>query len=63
MVMRDAIADLVSCMGNVKMVGDEKLEVGGCKMKKEMGEVLKGEGLIGDVEYMEDNKEGIFRIF
>ena len=33
------------------------------KMKKEIAEILKQEGFIRDVEYVEDNKQGIIRVF
>ena len=32
-------------------------------MKKEIAEILKREGFVRDVEYVEDNKQGIIRIF
>ncbi|MGQ0437245.1 30S ribosomal protein S8, partial [Bacillus sp. B-TM1] len=39
------------------------LEVPASKIKKEIAELLKREGFIRDVEYIEDNKQGILRIF
>ena len=32
-------------------------------MKKEIAEILKREGFVRDAEYVEDNKQGIIRIF
>ena len=32
-------------------------------MKKQIAEILKREGFIRDAEYIEDNKQGIIRIF
>jgi small subunit ribosomal protein S8 len=32
-------------------------------MKKEIAEILKREGFVRDVEFIEDNKQGIIRIF
>ena len=32
-------------------------------MKKDIAEILKNEGFIRDVEYVEDNKQGIIRVF
>ena len=32
-------------------------------MKKDIAEILKQEGFIRDVEYVEDNKQGIIRVF
>ncbi len=63
MVMTDPIADLLTRIRNANMVRHEKLEVPASKIKKEIAEILKREGFIRDVEYIEDNKQGIIRIF
>ena len=63
MVMTDPIADLLTRIRNANMVRHEKLEVPASNMKKEIAEILKREGFIRDVEYIEDNKQGIVRIF
>jgi len=63
MVMTDPIADLLTRIRNANMVRHEKLEVPASNMKKEIAEILKREGFIRDVEYIEDNKQGIIRIF
>jgi small subunit ribosomal protein S8 len=63
MVMTDPIADLLTRIRNANMVRHEKLEVPASNIKKEIAEILKREGFIRDVEYIEDNKQGIIRIF
>lgn len=63
MVMTDPIADLLTRIRNANMVRHEKLEVPASKIKKDIAEILKREGFIRDVEYIEDNKQGILRIF
>lgn len=63
MVMTDPIADLLTRIRNANMVRHDKLEVPASKMKKDVAEILKREGFIRDVEYIEDNKQGILRIF
>jgi len=63
MVMTDPIADLLTRIRNANMVRHESLEVSSSKMKKEIVEILKREGFIRDVEYIDDNKQGIIRIF
>ncbi|KYD11023.1 30S ribosomal protein S8 [Heyndrickxia sporothermodurans] len=63
MVMTDPIADLLTRIRNANMVRHEKLEVPASKIKKEVAEILKREGFIRDVEFIEDNKQGIIRIF
>ncbi len=63
MVMTDPIADLLTRIRNANTVRHEKLEVPASKMKKDIAEILKREGFVRDVEYIEDNKQGILRIF
>ncbi|GER67246.1 30S ribosomal protein S8 [Weizmannia acidilactici] len=63
MVMTDPIADLLTRIRNANTVRHEKLEVPASKIKREIAEILKREGFIRDVEYIEDNKQGIIRIF
>jgi len=63
MVMTDPIADMLTRIRNANMVRHEKLEVPASKIKKEIAEILKREGFIRDVEFIEDNKQGIIRIF
>lgn len=63
MTMTDPIADMLTRIRNANMVRHEKLEVPASNMKKDIAEILKREGFIRDVEYIEDNKQGIIRIF
>lgn len=63
MVMTDPIADLLTRIHNANMVRHEKIEVPASNIKKQIAEILKREGFVRDVEYIEDNKQGIIRIF
>ena len=63
MTMTDPIADMLTRIRNANMVRHEKLEVPASNLKKEIAEILKREGFVRDVEYAEDNKQGIIRIF
>lgn len=63
MVMTDPIADLLTRIRNANMVYHESLEVPSSKLKKEIVDILKREGFIRDYEYIEDNKQGILRIY
>ncbi|MFD2680985.1 30S ribosomal protein S8 [Bacillus seohaeanensis] len=63
MTMTDPIADLLTRIRNANMVRHERLEVPASNMKKEIAEILKREGFVRDVEYVEDNKQGVIRIF
>ncbi len=61
--MTDPIADLLTRIRNANMVRHEKIEVPASNIKKQIAEILKREGFVRDVEYIEDNKQGIIRIF
>lgn len=63
MTMTDPIADMLTRIRNANMVRHEKLEVPASNMKKEVADILKREGFVRDVEFIEDNKQGIIRIF
>lgn len=63
MVMSDPIADMLTRIRNANVVRHEKVELPASKAKKEIAEILKREGFIRDAEYIEDNKQGIIRIF
>jgi small subunit ribosomal protein S8 len=63
MVMSDPIADLLTRIRNANLVRHETVEIPASKAKKEIVEILKREGFIRDAEYVEDNKQGIIRVF
>ncbi|MFC4404997.1 30S ribosomal protein S8 [Gracilibacillus xinjiangensis] len=63
MVMTDPIADMLTRIRNANMVRHEKLEFPASNLKKEIADILKREGFIRDYEYVEDNKQGILRVF
>ena len=63
MTMTDPIADMLTRIRNANMVRHEKLELPASNIKKEIAEILKREGFVRDVEYIEDDKQGIIRIF
>ena len=63
MTMTDPIADMLTRIRNANMVRHEKLELPGSNMKKDIAEILKREGFVRDVEYIEDDKQGLIRIF
>ncbi|MBC2043015.1 30S ribosomal protein S8 [Listeria welshimeri] len=63
MVMTDPIADFLTRIRNANMVKHDKLELPASKIKKEIAEILKREGFIRDVEYIEDDNAGAIRVF
>ncbi len=63
MVMTDPIADFLTRIRNANMARHESLELPASKIKKDIAEILKREGFIKNVEYMEDDKQGVIRVF
>lgn len=63
MSMSDPIADFLTRIRNANMAQHESVEAPASKMKKDIAEILKNEGFIRDVEYVDDNKHGIIRVF
>ncbi|QYR22191.1 30S ribosomal protein S8 [Paenibacillus sp. sptzw28] len=63
MVMSDPIADMLTRIRNANVVRHETVEMPASKVKKQIAEILKREGFIRDAEFIEDNKQGIIRIF
>ncbi|WP_407271432.1 30S ribosomal protein S8 [Radiobacillus sp. PE A8.2] len=63
MVMTDPIADMLTRIRNANMVRHEKLELPASTLKKEIADILKREGFVRDYEFVEDNKQGVIRIF
>ena len=59
----DRIADMLTRIRNANQMRYETVEVLGSKMTLGIAEILKREGFIRDVELIEDNKQGIIRIF
>lgn len=63
MVMTDPIADMLTRIRNANMVRHKQLEVPASKMKVEIADIMKREGYIRDYEVIEDNKQGVLRIY
>jgi small subunit ribosomal protein S8 len=63
MVMTDPIADMLTRIRNANAVRHDKLELPASNIKKEIANILKREGFVRDAEFIEDNKQGIIRIF
>ncbi|MFL2019143.1 30S ribosomal protein S8 [Weissella hellenica] len=63
MSMTDPIADFLTRIRNASMVRHDSVEVPASKIKKDIAEILKSEGFVRDVEYIEDDKQGVIRVF
>ncbi|HHP50887.1 MAG TPA: 30S ribosomal protein S8 [Moorella mulderi] len=61
--MTDPIADMLTRIRNANLVYLDKVEVPASKMKRAIAEIMKKEGYIKDLEYIEDGKQGILRIY
>ncbi|HEY0222254.1 30S ribosomal protein S8 [Lactovum miscens] len=63
MVMTDPIADFLTRIRNANMRKFDVVEAPASKIKREIAEILKAEGYVKDVEYVEDSKQGMIRVF
>lgn len=63
MSMTDPIADFLTRIRNANMVHHETVEIPASKIKRDIAEILKREGFVRDVEYIEDDKQGVIRLF
>ncbi|MCL2817336.1 MAG: 30S ribosomal protein S8 [Clostridiales bacterium] len=63
MVVTDPIADFLTRIRNANTVYMEKVEIPASKTKMSMARILKEEGFVKDIEYVEDGKQGIIRLY
>lgn len=63
MVMTDPVADFLTRIRNGNMVMHETVEVPSSRLKVGIASILRDEGYIKDYEYIEDDKQGIIRIY
>ncbi|KRL04055.1 30S ribosomal protein S8 [Liquorilactobacillus oeni] len=63
MAVTDPIADFLTRVRNANVVRHESFEVPASKIKHDIAEILKNEGFVRDVEYIDDDKQGIIRVF
>ena len=63
MTVSDPIADMLTRIRNANIVRHETLEIPASNLKKEIAGILKTEGFVKNVEFIEDYKQGIIRVF
>ncbi|WP_054950990.1 30S ribosomal protein S8 [Numidum massiliense] len=63
MSMSDPIADMLTRIRNANIARHESVEIPASNIKREIAGILKDEGFVRDVEFIEDNKQGIIRVF
>jgi len=62
-VMVDPIADMLTRIRNANMALHDRVDIPGSRLKRAVAEVLKKEGYIRDYEWIDDDKQGILRIY
>ena len=63
MAITDPNADFLTSICHSNHAKHESIEVPASKIKRSIAEILKNEGFIRDYEFIEDNKQGIIRVF
>lgn len=63
MSMTDPVADMLTRVRNANMVGHERVEIPASKLKMEITRTLHEEGYIRNYRWIDDNKQGILRIY
>jgi len=63
MAMSDPIADMLTRIRNGGKAEFAKVDIPGSKLKIEMARVLKEQGYIKNYKFLEDNKQGILRVY
>ncbi len=59
----DLIADAFTIVRNALMTGKEKVDVPASNMLKSIFEILKAEQYIEEFKVIEDNKQGVLRVY
>ena len=59
----DPIADLLTRIRNGSRAEHEKVDIPSSKLKLRMAEILKDEGFVKNFRVIEDNKQGMLRVY
>ncbi len=63
MSMTDPIADMLTRIRNANTARHEKVDIPASKLKKSVAQILLDEGYIKDYKFLEDQKQGVIRIY
>ncbi|NLJ73437.1 MAG: 30S ribosomal protein S8 [Firmicutes bacterium] len=63
MVMTDPIADMLTRIRNANSVKHESVDIPRSKLKEEVARILKDEGFIREYKVIDDDKQGILRVY
>jgi small subunit ribosomal protein S8 len=62
-MMSDPIADLLTRIRNASRAEHEKVDIPASKLKVRIAELLKAEGFIKNYRLIEDDKQGMLRVY
>ncbi|MGH7370742.1 MAG: 30S ribosomal protein S8 [Candidatus Methylomirabilales bacterium] len=62
-MLTDPIADALTRLRNANAAGHEKVDVPSSGLKVEIMRVLKDEGFVSDYKVIDDQKQGILRVY
>lgn len=62
-MMSDPVADFLTRIRNASRAEHEKVDIPSSKLKLRMAEILKDEGFIKNFRVIEDNKQGVLRVY
>lgn len=62
MQITDAIGDMLTRIRNAGVAKHETVDVPASNIKKAIADILLEEGFVKNIEYIEDNKQGVIRI-
>lgn len=63
MAMSDPVADMLTRIRNGQKAEFAKVDIPGSKLKLELARVLKEQGYIKNYKFLEDDKQGILRVY
>lgn len=63
MTMTDPIADMLTRIRNGNIVYQSQIDIPGSTINRSLAQILKDEGFIRDYHWLEDNKQGVVRVF
>lgn len=63
MALSDPIADMLTMIRNGCKAEFEKVDIPGSKIKLELVRVLKEQGYIKDYKFLEEDKQGVLRVY
>jgi len=63
MSMTDPIADMITRIRNANTARHEKVDIPASKLKKSIAQILLNEGYIKSYKFLEDEKQGVIRVY